>query len=164
MKHDGRVYPCCQSYCARRRAGRRFARTESLQEIFNSEEMRRLRRLHAAGRGAEMDMCARCSTPIPHPALAAASLLLHGKWVRRALPLVERLIRGAQASGAAPLAARSELVQIQKQSNEYERAGYDEEAKGHLLARTGRILPCPVGRPGGKSHGKTGAKHTRSIF
>jgi radical SAM protein with 4Fe4S-binding SPASM domain len=116
VKHDGRVYPCCQSYAL---DGPPVGdlRTESLPEIFNSEEMRRLRRLHAQGRGGEVDMCSRCSTPIPHPALAAASLLVHGKWVRRALPLVERLIRGRKLPERLLTPARSELVQIEKGSN-----------------------------------------------
>jgi radical SAM protein with 4Fe4S-binding SPASM domain len=116
VKHDGRVFPCCQSYSLDG-APVGDLRTESLPEIFNSGEMRRLRRLHAQGRGAEIDMCSRCSTPIPHPALAAASLLAHGKWVRRALPLVERLIRGRRLPERLLSPARSELVQIQKGSN-----------------------------------------------
>ena len=119
VKHDGRVYPCCQSYSL---DGPPVGdlRTESLPEIFNSDEIRRLRRLHAAGRGAEVDMCSRCSTPIPHPALAAASLLMHGKWVRRALPLVERLIRGRKLPERLLSPARSELVQIRKEPNGYD--------------------------------------------
>jgi radical SAM protein with 4Fe4S-binding SPASM domain len=116
VKHDGRVYPCCQSYgLDGEPAG--DLREAPLQEIFNSDEIRRLRRLHAAGRGAEIDMCARCSTPIPHPALAAASLLVNGKWVRRALPLVERLIRGRKLPERLLTPARPELVQIQKDPN-----------------------------------------------
>ncbi len=44
--------------------GRRWAicRDQPLREIFNSDEMRRLRRLHAEGRAGEIDMCARCCT------------------------------------------------------------------------------------------------------
>jgi radical SAM protein with 4Fe4S-binding SPASM domain len=122
VKHDGRVYPCCQSYSL---DGPPVGdlRTESLREIFNSDEIRRLRRLHAAGRGAEVDMCSRCSTPIPHPALAAASLLAHGKWVRHALPFVERLIRGRKLPERLLSPARSELVQIQKQPDGYDAGG-----------------------------------------
>ena len=36
-------------------------------------------------------MCSRCCTTIPHPALVTGSLLLHGRTVRRLLPVVERL-------------------------------------------------------------------------
>jgi hypothetical protein len=42
--------------------------------------------------GGEIDVCARCCTTIPHPALVAGSLLFHGKTVRRLLPAIERLI------------------------------------------------------------------------
>jgi radical SAM protein with 4Fe4S-binding SPASM domain len=116
VKHDGRVYPCCQSY-ALDGAPAGDLRETPLKEIFNSDEMRRLRRLHARGLGAQVDMCARCSTPIPHPALAAASLLVNGKWVRRALPLVERLIRGRKLPERLLTPARPGLVQIQKDPN-----------------------------------------------
>jgi radical SAM protein with 4Fe4S-binding SPASM domain len=116
VKHDGRVYPCCQSYGL---DGEPVGdlRTAPLREIFNSGEMLRLRRLHAAGRGAEVDMCARCSTPIPHPALAAASLLVNGKWVRRAMPMVERLIRGRKLPARLLTPERAGLVQIKAGAN-----------------------------------------------
>jgi len=114
VKHDGRVFPCCQSYMLDG-APVGDLRDASLPEIFNSEEMRRLRRLHAAGRAGEIDMCARCCTVVPHPLLVAGSLFLHGKWVRRALPLVERLVYGAKLPKRLLAPAREELVQIQKQ-------------------------------------------------
>ena len=56
---------------ARRRAYRRSCGSNRLRQIFNSDEMRRLRRLHAAGRAGEIDMCARCCTAVPHPLLVA---------------------------------------------------------------------------------------------
>jgi radical SAM protein with 4Fe4S-binding SPASM domain len=114
VKQDGSVYPCCQSYNLDG-APVGDLREQSLQEIFNSDEMRRLRRMHAEGRGAEIDMCARCCTPIPHPLLVAGSLILHGKWVRRAMPMVERLIYGRKLPPVLLASPRHELVQIQKQ-------------------------------------------------
>jgi radical SAM protein with 4Fe4S-binding SPASM domain len=113
VKHDGRVYPCCQSYNL---DGVPVGdlRESALSEIFNSDEMRRLRRLHAAGRASEVEMCARCCTAIPHPLLVAGSLLLHGKWVRRALPAVERLVYGQRLPRNLLEAPREELVQIRK--------------------------------------------------
>jgi len=113
VKHDGRVYPCCQSYNLDG-APVGDLRSASLPEIFNSEEMTRLRRLHGAGRAAEIDMCARCCTAIPHPLLVAGSLLLHGKWVRRALPVIERLVYGRKLPKRLLEAPREELVQIRK--------------------------------------------------
>ena len=41
--------------------------------------------------------------------------MLHGKWVRRALPLVERLVYGAKLPKRLLTPAREDLVQIQKQ-------------------------------------------------
>jgi len=90
VKQDGGVYPCCQSYML---GGSPVGRVgeASLEEIWNSDEMRRMRRLHASGRAGEIDICSRCCTTIPHPVLVVASLLLHGRTVRRLVPLVERL-------------------------------------------------------------------------
>ena len=95
VKHDGRVFPCCQSYMLDGEAIGRLPE-QSLDEINNSDGMRRLRRLHAAGRAGEIDMCARCCVAIPHPLLVAGSLVLHGKWVRRAVPVIERLVYGSR--------------------------------------------------------------------
>lgn len=114
VKHDGRVYPCCQSYMLDG-APVGDLREQTLDQIADSEEMRYLRRMHAQGRGPEIDMCSRCRTVIPHPLLAAGSLLLHGKWVRRAMPAVERLIRGRKLPSGLLSPGRPELVQIQKE-------------------------------------------------
>jgi hypothetical protein len=90
---------------------------ESLPEIWNSPDMRRMRELHVSGRAGEIDICSRCCIAIPHPMLVAGSLILHGKTVRRMVPWVERLayfskapkglLRPPQKSGPA-----EELVQI----------------------------------------------------
>jgi radical SAM protein with 4Fe4S-binding SPASM domain len=113
VKQDGNVYPCCQSYMLDGAPVGHLSE-QSLPEIFNSDEMRRLRRLHAEGRAAEVDMCARCCTAVPHPLLVAGSLLLHGKWVRRLVPVVERLVYGSKLPKRLLASAREELVQIQK--------------------------------------------------
>jgi radical SAM protein with 4Fe4S-binding SPASM domain len=90
VKHNGDVYPCCQSYML---GGQPVGRIgdRPLVEIWNSEEMKRMRRLHSQGRSGEIDVCSRCCTTIPHPALVTGSLLFHGRFVRRVLPVIERL-------------------------------------------------------------------------
>jgi hypothetical protein len=90
IKQNGDVYPCCQSYML---DGKPLGTVgqQPLTQIWNSAAIQEMRRLHAAGRGGEVDICSRCCTTIPHPVLVTGSLLLHGKTVRRMLPVVERL-------------------------------------------------------------------------
>jgi radical SAM protein with 4Fe4S-binding SPASM domain len=90
IKQNGDVYPCCQSYMLDGKPVGHIG-DQPLFEIWNSAEMERMRALHTSGRGGEVDICSRCCTTIPHPALVAGSLMLHGKTVRRLLPLVERM-------------------------------------------------------------------------
>jgi radical SAM protein with 4Fe4S-binding SPASM domain len=91
VKHNGDVYPCCQSYMLDGKPVGRIGES-SLVEIWNADQMREMRRLHASGRAGEIGVCSRCLTTIPHPVLVAASLLLHGRTVRRLVPWVERLV------------------------------------------------------------------------
>jgi radical SAM protein with 4Fe4S-binding SPASM domain len=90
VKQNGDVYPCCQSYMLDGPPVGNIGQ-ESLTQINDSPAMREMRRLHAAGRGGDVDVCSRCCATIPHPALVAGSLILHGRTVRRLLPVVERL-------------------------------------------------------------------------
>ncbi len=114
VKHDGRVYPCCQSYML---DGDPIGRLpeQSLEEINNSDEMRTLRRLHAEGKAGEIDMCARCCVAIPHPLLVTGSLILHGKTVRRAVPVIERLVHGSRLPKGLLAPQRETLVQIERE-------------------------------------------------
>lgn len=90
VKHNGEVYPCCQSYAL---GGRPLGRIpdQTIAELWNAPPIRRMRELHAAGRAGEIGICSRCTTTIPHPALVVGSLALNGRLVRRLLPRVERL-------------------------------------------------------------------------
>ena len=98
VKQNGDVYPCCQSYMLDG-APLGSLEQQSLVQIWNAPAMREMRRLHAAGRGGEVDICSRCCTTIPHPALVTGSLLLHGRTVRRLLPFVERLVYFSKLPG-----------------------------------------------------------------
>jgi len=116
VKHNGDVYPCCQSYMLDGEPVGNIG-FEGLAAIFNSAEMRRMRRLHVEGRAGEINICSRCCTTIPHPLLVAGSLLLHGEMVRKLLPLVERLAYFSRLKGrmlAPPKSSidKDELVQI----------------------------------------------------
>jgi radical SAM protein with 4Fe4S-binding SPASM domain len=118
VKHSGDVYPCCQSYMLDGGPVGNIGE-DTLESLWNGETMQKMRRLHAGGRAGEIDVCARCCTTIPHPALVAGSLMLHGKTVRRLLPLVERLtyfsrLPRALLKPTKPVDAKPELVQIRQ--------------------------------------------------
>ncbi len=59
VKHNGDVYPCCQSYML---DGAPVGNVggQPLEEIWNSDEMQRMRRLHVEGRAGEIGICSRC--------------------------------------------------------------------------------------------------------
>jgi radical SAM protein with 4Fe4S-binding SPASM domain len=119
VKHNGDVYPCCQSYMLDGAPVGNIGE-RPLEEIWNSGAMVRMRQLHAAGRAREIDICARCCTTIPHPLLVAGSLLVHGRWVRRLLPLIERLTYRAGLPGSllkppSKQGAAEDLVRIEPQ-------------------------------------------------
>jgi hypothetical protein len=116
VKQNGDIYACCQSYMLDGAPLGNIAE-QPLESIWNGAEMQRMRRAHTSGRAGEIDVCARCCTTIPHPALVAGSLLFHGKTVRRMLPAIERLIYLSKLPGKLlrpPAAAppRQDLVQI----------------------------------------------------
>src|SRR5260370_15910036 len=74
VKHNGDVYPCCQAYMLDGAPIGSIAE-QSLNEIWNSDEMRRLRRLPAGGPGGGIHMWARCSTAMPHPPFVTRAVL-----------------------------------------------------------------------------------------
>ncbi len=121
VKHDGAVYPCCQSYMLDGAPVGSIA-SHSIEAVWNSSAMRRMRRLHVEGRAGEIDVCSRCLTTIPHPLLVAGSLIFHGKTVRRLLPAVERLVYLSRLPARllrpparpAVAAAAEDLVQIRR--------------------------------------------------
>src|SRR5260370_9590234 len=109
VKHTGDIYPCCPSYMLDCKPLRNIPETP-LENIWNSELMQEMRRLHISGLAVEIDICSRCCTTIPHPALVAGSLLFHGKTVRRFLPLIERLVYSSKLP--KPLLNPPKLVEI----------------------------------------------------
>jgi radical SAM protein with 4Fe4S-binding SPASM domain len=119
VKHNGDVYPCCQSYMLDGAPIGNIG-TQPLEQMWNGAPMRHLREMHVTGRAREIDMCARCCTTIPHPLLVAGSLLFHGSTVRRLLPWIERLTYLARLpksllippKKSVPASASDDLVQI----------------------------------------------------
>lgn len=113
VKHNGDVYPCCQSYMLDGKPMGRIGQ-QSMPEIFNSPEMQRMRQLHTEGRGGDVDICSRCRMTIPHPIMVAGSMIFHGRTVRTLLPLIERIGRRWMTPPQALPAAQENLVQIDR--------------------------------------------------
>lgn len=112
VKHNGDVYPCCQSYMLDGAPVGNLG-SESLETIWNSEQMRSMRELHVSGRAGEIDICSRCCSTIPHPVLVAGSLLLHGKTVRRLVPVIERMTYLSKLPKGLLRPPARDLVQIE---------------------------------------------------
>jgi len=98
VKHNGDIYPCCQSYNLGGAPVGNIGQSP-LPEIFNSTAMIEMRQAHVSGRAGDIPVCANCRTAIPHPILVAGSLLFHGRTVRKLLPWVERLAYFGRWSG-----------------------------------------------------------------
>jgi radical SAM protein with 4Fe4S-binding SPASM domain len=98
VKHNGDIYPCCQSYNLGGAPVGNIGQSP-LPEIFNSPAMVEMRQAHVSGRAGDIPVCANCRTAIPHPILVAGSLLFHGRTVRKLLPWVERLAYFGRWSG-----------------------------------------------------------------
>jgi radical SAM protein with 4Fe4S-binding SPASM domain len=111
VKHNGDVYPCCQSYMLDGAPIGRVGETP-LRAMFDSPAMREYRKLHVEGRAGEIGMCAKCRMTIPHRWMAAGSLVFHGRTVRRLLPIVERIGRRWMKSPAPAPESKPDLVQI----------------------------------------------------
>jgi radical SAM protein with 4Fe4S-binding SPASM domain len=118
VKHNGDVYPCCQSYML---GGSPIGRIgqQPLGEIWNGPEMVSMREAHVGQRAREIGICRKCRTAIPHPLLVAGSLVFHGRTVRRLLPFIERLaywsklpVRLLRPQVPVKPKPREELVQI----------------------------------------------------
>ncbi|HEU0123296.1 MAG TPA: radical SAM protein [Bryobacteraceae bacterium] len=118
VKHNGDVYPCCQSYNLGGAPVGNIGKA-GMPEIFNSPSMLAMRTAHVEGRAGDIPACAKCRTAIPHPLLVAGSLVFHGRTVRKLLPWVERLAYFGRWSGLLrPVddqrKAKPELVQIKQ--------------------------------------------------
>lgn len=61
--YDGRATPCCYDHACALQVG--DARTQTVEEIWNGEPLRALRRLHETGRSGEIPLCRDCPDHMP---------------------------------------------------------------------------------------------------
>lgn len=88
VQYDGKVYPCCWS--------RDFEpigdlRKQTLKELWNSDKMVQMRRLHLKREANAIPCCNSCCVPKPNQLLNTAIFLLDDFRVRKLIPFYERL-------------------------------------------------------------------------
>ena len=88
VHYDGTVFPCCYIY-PEEPVGN--LKKNSLQEIWNSEGMVRLREAHVRGDLAAYRTCRNCPAARPRLPVTVGSFLINTHTVRRAIPFFERL-------------------------------------------------------------------------
>lgn len=87
---DGRVVPCCNDYDALHVVG--DVNEQSLKEVWNSEKMRSLRKLHAGGRKDKVALCRGCRPFEASTAVVLASTFTPALSIKKLLPAFERRV------------------------------------------------------------------------
>lgn len=95
--YDGTAVACCHDFLHETELGNIHER--SIEELWNSAAMVRLRQMHREGRQAEIPLCAGCNQPRVSAPLVAGTALLNATTTKKALILIERLahLTGRQA-------------------------------------------------------------------
>jgi len=88
IHYDGAVFPCCYIY-PEERVGN--IAKQSLQEIWNSEKMVRLREAHISGDLSNYRACRNCPAARPMLPVTLGSFLINTHRVRKIIPFFERL-------------------------------------------------------------------------
>jgi radical SAM protein with 4Fe4S-binding SPASM domain len=88
IHYDGTVFPCCYIYPEEAIGN---VRKNSLQEIWNSEKMVRLREAHIRGSLDGYKACQNCPAARPMLPVTLGSFLINTHTVRKSIPFFERL-------------------------------------------------------------------------
>jgi radical SAM protein with 4Fe4S-binding SPASM domain len=88
IHYDGTVFPCCYIYPDEPVGN---IRKSSLQEIWNSEQMIRLRQAHIRGDLTAYKACQNCPAARPKLPVVLGSFLINTHTVRKSIPFFERL-------------------------------------------------------------------------
>jgi len=88
VHYDGTVFPCCYIYPAEPVGN---VKQKTLGEIWNSEQMVRLREAHLKGDLSGYRACQNCPAARPKLPVTLGSFLINTHTVRRAIPFFERM-------------------------------------------------------------------------
>ena len=90
-RYNGDVYACYHHAANGEPVG--SLKTQSLEEIWNSEKMVRLRTQHATGQAGLDPQCATCPAARPKLPFVLGAMALRGRTVRRLMPIAENIGR-----------------------------------------------------------------------
>lgn len=88
-RYNGDLYACFPMTYDARPLGN--LHREGLEQLWNGEAMRTLRRLHAAGEGGRDASCVRCPVVQPHLPFTAGAMLVRGATAQKLIPWAEQL-------------------------------------------------------------------------
>ena len=88
VHYDGTVFPCCYIYPEEPIGN---IKRNTLQEIWNSDRMVRLREAHIRGDLSDYKACQNCPAARPKLPVTLGSFLINTHTVRKAIPFFERL-------------------------------------------------------------------------
>jgi MoaA/NifB/PqqE/SkfB family radical SAM enzyme len=90
VRYDGLAYPCCYMYDEPPVGD---LRKQSVMEVWNSNDMVKLRAAHLSGDLSQYPICQNCQAPRPSLAAMYGSLMLDSLSVRKAVPAMEKLAK-----------------------------------------------------------------------
>jgi radical SAM protein with 4Fe4S-binding SPASM domain len=88
IHYDGTTYPCCYAYPDEPIGN---VADRSLQDLWNSEKIIRMRKAHLKGDLQEFAVCRRCFAARPRLPLILGSFLINTHAVRKTIPFFERI-------------------------------------------------------------------------
>lgn len=88
IHYDGTTFPCCYTYPDETVGN---IRRNTLQEIWNSDKIVRMREAHVRGDLSEFPACQNCPAARPRLAVTLASFLFNTHTVLKAVPFFERM-------------------------------------------------------------------------
>jgi radical SAM protein with 4Fe4S-binding SPASM domain len=88
VRYDGEVFPCCYAFQGPSLGN---LNTTTLAEIWTSPQLQAMRTAHHQGDLSDFKICQRCHVRQPYRPLLMISFLADSLWIRKWIPLVERL-------------------------------------------------------------------------
>ncbi len=99
IKSNGSFVPCCQDTNADLAVGN--AKDHNVKELWNSQKMQELRKMHVEGRADEIPACKNCNMYQPILPFAVASFLTDTMTKNKLIPVVETVVSRVRYRGSS---------------------------------------------------------------